>query len=99
MLSQLLWEQFNLEHQTDLAPAQLHARPGCVLAAVRDNMRVEHLKRVLEKTNLRRHDIVVMTVRPRSTGAGEYDLTEFRFSVITKRSCSVTSCESVGPGI
>ena len=36
--------------------------------------RMEHLKRVLEKTNLRRHDIVVMTVRPISTGAGEYDL-------------------------
>ena len=33
-------------------------------------------KTVLEKTNLRRHDIVVMTVRPISTGAGEYDLAE-----------------------
>ena len=30
--------------------------------------------KVLEKTNLRRHDIVVMTVRPVSTGAGEYEL-------------------------
>ena len=29
---------------------------------------------MLEKTNLRRHDIVVMTVRQLSTGAGEYDL-------------------------
>jgi len=37
---------------------------------------MEHLKRVLEKTNLRRHDIVVMTVRPISTGAGEYELSE-----------------------
>jgi hypothetical protein len=37
---------------------------------------MDHLKRVLEKTNLRRHDIVVMTVRPISTGAGEYDLAE-----------------------
>jgi hypothetical protein len=35
-----------------------------------------HLKSVLEKTNLRRHDIVVMTVRPISTGAGEYELSE-----------------------
>lgn len=69
-------EQFNLEPQVDLAPVQLHARQGCVLVAVRDNTRVEHLKRVLEKTNLRRHDIVVMTVRPLSTGAGEYDLNE-----------------------
>ena len=69
-------EQFNLEHQTEVAPGGLHARPGCVLVAVRDHSRLDHLKRVLEKTNLRRHDIVVMTVRPLSTGAGEYDLTE-----------------------
>ena len=44
--------------------------------AVRDYHRMEHLKRVLDKTNLRRHDIVVMTVRPISTGAGEYELSE-----------------------
>ena len=31
---------------------------------------------MLQKTNLRRHDIVVMTVRGVSTGAGEYDLAE-----------------------
>jgi hypothetical protein len=54
----------------------LHARPGCVLVAVRDYHNMEHLKKVLEKTNLRRHDIVVMTVRTLSAGAGEYDLTD-----------------------
>jgi hypothetical protein len=43
---------------------------------VRDYSRLDHLQRVLEKTNLRRHDIVVMTVRPLSTGAGEYELQE-----------------------
>jgi hypothetical protein len=68
-------EQFNLDHQAQIS-SSLHARPGCVLVAVRDYHRMEHLKRVLEKTNLRRHDIVVMTVRPISTGAGEYDLSE-----------------------
>jgi len=57
-------------------PASVHARPGSVLVAVRDYHRMEHLKRVLEKTNMRRHDIVVMTVRPISTGAGEYDLAD-----------------------
>jgi hypothetical protein len=31
---------------------------------------------VLEKTNLRRHDIVVMTVRQLSTGGAEFDLSE-----------------------
>jgi amino acid transporter len=69
-------EQFNLEHQAQIDASSLHARPGCVLVAVRDYHRMEHLKRVLDKTNLRRHDIVVMTVRPISTGAGEYDLSE-----------------------
>ena len=68
-------EQFNLDPQSQIS-ASLHARPGCVLVAVRDYRRMEHLKRVLEKTNLRRHDIVVMTVRPISTGAGEYELSE-----------------------
>jgi hypothetical protein len=45
-----------------------------VVVAVRDPRRMEHLKRVLEKTNLRKHDIVVMTVRAISTGAAEYEL-------------------------
>ena len=35
-----------------------------------------HLQSVLQKTNLRRHDIVVMTVRPVSAGAGEYELSD-----------------------
>jgi len=41
---------------------------------VRDHRRLWHLQRVLEKTNVRRHDIVVMTVRPLSAGVGEYGL-------------------------
>jgi hypothetical protein len=69
-------EQFKLEHQAQIDSASLHSRPGCVLVAVRDYRRMEHLKRVLQKTNLRRHDIVVMTVRTISTGAGEYDLAD-----------------------
>src|ERR1700676_3617572 len=69
-------EEFNLDHQAHIDGGSLHARPGCVLVAVRDYHRMEHLKRVLEKTNLRRHDIVVMTVRPITAGTGEYDLSE-----------------------
>jgi amino acid transporter len=69
-------EQFNLDHQAHIDGGSLHARPGCVLVAVRDYHRMEHLRRVLEKTNLRRYDIVVMTVRPISTGAGEYELAD-----------------------
>jgi amino acid transporter len=69
-------EQFNLDHQTEVDSSAVHARPGCVLVAVRDYTRMDHLRKVLEKTNLRRHDIVVMTVRQISAGAGEYDLAE-----------------------
>ena len=69
-------EQFNLDPQAVIDSQALHARPGCVVVAVRDFRRMEHLKRVLEKTNLRKHDIVVATVRPLSTGAAEYDLAE-----------------------
>jgi amino acid transporter len=67
-------EKFNLDHQPEIGGQTLRARPGCVLVAVRDYHRMWHLQRVLEKTNLRRQDIVVMTVRQLSSGAGEYDL-------------------------
>src|SRR6202162_6173782 len=69
-------EEFNLDHQPQVSAGTLHARPGCVLVAVRDYHNMEHLRKVLQKTNLRRHDIVVMTVRTISTGAGEYDLSD-----------------------
>jgi amino acid transporter len=70
-------EQFNLDVQPEINPYSdaIHARPGCILVAVRNYNRLDHLQSVLEKTNLRRHDVAVMTVRRISTGAGEYDLT------------------------
>ena len=43
--------------------------------AARDAHHLEHLRRTLQKTNLRRHDIVVMTVRPTSADS-EYALSE-----------------------
>ena len=71
-------EEFNLDVRPEITigPGAIHARPGCVLVAVRNYNRMTHLENVLQKTNLRRHDIVVMTVRGVSTGAGEYDLSE-----------------------
>jgi amino acid transporter len=69
-------EQFNLDHRPEVNANVVHARPGCVLVAVRDYNRMTHLQSVLRKTNLRRHDIVVMTVRPVSAGAGEYELAD-----------------------
>lgn len=67
-------EKFNLEHQVQVTGETLRARPGCVLVAIRDYHRMWHLQKVLEKTNLRRQDIVVMTVRQLSAGDAEYDL-------------------------
>ena len=67
-------EQFNLEMQPEVAGDSIHARPACILVAVRDYSSMSHLREVLVKTNLRRHDIVVMTVRAVSAGAGEYEL-------------------------
>ena len=69
-------EQFNLDHQAQVSEKSVHARPGCILVAVRDFVHMDHLKRILHKTNLRRHDVVVMTVRPIQSGAGEYELAQ-----------------------
>ena len=70
-------EQFNLDHQPEITAETVHARPGCVLVAVRDYQpHGAPAQACCEKTNLRRHDIVVMTVRPISTGAGEYELSD-----------------------
>ncbi len=67
-------EEFNLELQPEVATVSLKARPGSILVAVRDANNLAHLKTVVAKTNLRRHDIVVMTVRQISTASSEYHL-------------------------
>ena len=54
-------------------PSRVHARPGSVLVAVRNVNNMSHLRRTLQRTNLRRNDIVVMTVRPLAPDS-EYDL-------------------------
>jgi amino acid transporter len=92
-------EEFNLDMRPDITADSVHARAGCVLVAVRDYNHMVHVQTVLEKTNLRRHDIVVMTVRPVSTGAGEYELSEKQlFSDYEKELLSrvVTIAEKLG---
>ena len=69
-------EEFNLENQPSVDSVTVHARPGCILVAVRDFVHLDHLKLTIAKTNLRRHDVVVMTVRPITSGAGEYGLSQ-----------------------
>jgi len=71
------FEQFNLDVRTEISTESIDVRPGCVLVAVRDYNRLHHLQNVLQKTNTRKHDIVVMTIRSVSTaGAGEYLLSQ-----------------------
>jgi amino acid transporter len=56
-------EEFNLQQQPRIDAASVHARPGGVLVAVRNPNNMLHLRRTLQRTDLRRNDIVVMTVR------------------------------------
>src|SRR5262249_4895971 len=70
-------EQVNLDLRAEISTDSIRVRPGSVLVAVRDYSRMQHLQTVLQKTNNRKHDIVVMTIRTVSTaGTGEYGLSE-----------------------
>src|SRR5437867_3976785 len=70
-------EQFNLDLRPEISTESIQVRPGSVLVAVRDYTRMDHLQAVLQKTNTRKQDIVVMTVRGVSAaGSGEYGLSE-----------------------
>jgi amino acid transporter len=66
-------EEFNLQQQPKIEASSVHARPGSVLVAVRNPGNLQHLRRALQRTNLRRNDIVVMTVRMIGMDS-EYDL-------------------------
>ncbi len=68
-------EKFNLQQQPQVDARSLHARQGCVLVAVRNPANLQHLRRTLQRTDLRRNDIVVMTVRLMGADS-EYDLNE-----------------------
>lgn len=69
-------EKFNLDVKNSISANEIGARKGCVVVAVRDGNRLHHLRDILRRTNLKRHDIVVMTVRSLTGGAGEYDLAD-----------------------
>ncbi len=67
-------EKFNLETAEDL-PAMPNVRPGNILVPVRNPNLLDHLKKVLEKTDTRKVDIVVLTVRRVAEyGSGEHAL-------------------------
>ena len=55
-------EHFNLDNQPQISSANLHARAGCVLVAVRGDS-LEHLHRTLQKTNLRRTSLSKLVIQ------------------------------------
>jgi amino acid transporter len=68
-------EKFNVDARSDLSSDAVHVRPGNILVAVRNPNRLQHLERILRKTDMRRQDIVVLSVRHVSTGSAEHALT------------------------
>lgn len=93
-------EEFNLELRPDADPGALQVGAGCVVVAVRDYTRMDHLKRVLRSSRAARAGIVVMTVRPVSaTGAGEHPLSDAQMFGAYERelfSRVVTAAEAEG---
>ncbi len=69
-------EKFRLDTPDDLTGATAHIRPGNVLVATRNPHQLQHLNRILQKTDTDKIDIVVMTVKyTELPGVGEHDLT------------------------
>ena len=75
-------EKFRLDMRDQISCEGVSIRPGNVLVAVRNPQRLQHLQRVLDKTDTRKLDIVVLSVRPVTQAAsGEHSLnTEQIFS-------------------
>jgi nucleotide-binding universal stress UspA family protein len=68
-------EKFRLVTSNDLSAGTVSVRPGNVLVAVRNPHRMYHLERILEKTDTRKIDIVVISVRQvTQAGSGEHAL-------------------------
>ena len=68
-------EKFRLDPQADLSADSVAARPGNVLVAVRNPNHLQHLGRILEKTDTRKMDIVVLSVhRVTQAASGEHGL-------------------------
>jgi amino acid transporter len=67
-------EKFRLDTHSEVTKEAVHVRPGNILVAVRNPNRMQHLERILRKTDTRKMDIVVLSVRTLKTGAGEFSL-------------------------
>lgn len=70
-------DQFQLRSQPEPAPDTLHVRPHNILVTARDPNTLHHLRAVLERTDTKRQDVVVMTTHlysgPAFTAHGSYE--------------------------
>ncbi len=57
-------DKFRLVSQETLSQETISARPGNVIVAIRNPRQLDHLQRVLARTDIRKMDIVVLTVLP-----------------------------------
>jgi amino acid transporter len=67
-------EQFQLQQAESVQRETVGIRPGNVLVPVRDYNTLNHLKWVLERTDTREQDVVVMTARISQFGTAAYGL-------------------------
>ena len=68
-------EEFRLHASDDLTPEAMHVRPGNIIVAARNPHHLEHLDKTLSKTDTRRQDVVVLTIKVvTQAGSGEHGL-------------------------
>ncbi len=68
-------EKFRLDQNEEVSKQRLSVRPGNILVAVRNPIHLEHLEKVLSKTDTRKIDIVALSVHVVTQAAsGEHDL-------------------------
>ena len=68
-------EKFRLDANEEVSKQRLTVRPGNILVAVRNPTHLEHLEKVLAKTDTRKIDIVALSVHVVTQAAsGEHDL-------------------------
>jgi amino acid transporter len=68
-------EQFRLDTNREITAARIAVRPGNILVAVRNPIHLEHLEKVLAKTDTRKIDIVALSVHLVTQAAsGEHEL-------------------------
>ena len=67
-------EHFQLLQRDTVESEGLGIRPGSILVTARDYNTLNHLKWVLNRTDMREQDVVVMSARISPVGAGAYDL-------------------------